>query len=284
MRNRARLFVLSVGAVLSACGFANRAAAADKSRYTLLDPTPRELMREFSTDRPDVTESAYTVDAGHFQVELSLVEYVHHEEGGTEVDQYAVLPSNIKVGLLHNVDLQLVLEPYIHQRIRNGDNETLDGFGATQLRMKVNLWGNDGGDTALALMPFVQFQTADNDFGATDHLEGGLIVPFALALPQDWSLSAMVELDFLRDEEDDGYGVALVHTIALGHPIAGELGGYVEYVGIASEDLGTTYISSAGAGLTYGLTPDVQLDTAVYFGISESADDFEARLGLSFRI
>ena len=37
----------------------------DKSGYTLFQPVPRELMREMSTDRPDQTESAYTVDAGH---------------------------------------------------------------------------------------------------------------------------------------------------------------------------------------------------------------------------
>lgn len=36
-------------------------------------------MRDFETDRPDVTESAYTVDAGHFQLETD------HEMLSTEV-------------------------------------------------------------------------------------------------------------------------------------------------------------------------------------------------------
>ena len=40
-------------------------APADKRHYHLFNPTPRELLREMSTDRPDVTESAFTVDAGH---------------------------------------------------------------------------------------------------------------------------------------------------------------------------------------------------------------------------
>lgn len=34
----------------------------DKTNYTLFNPTPREFMREMSTDRPDVTESPITVD------------------------------------------------------------------------------------------------------------------------------------------------------------------------------------------------------------------------------
>jgi len=32
---------------------------ADKSDYTLFNPTPKAQMRELSTDRPDTTESPY---------------------------------------------------------------------------------------------------------------------------------------------------------------------------------------------------------------------------------
>lgn len=49
--------------------------AVDKRQFTLFNPTPDKLMREMSTDRPDTTESPYTVDAGHFQFELDLAEY-----------------------------------------------------------------------------------------------------------------------------------------------------------------------------------------------------------------
>src|SRR5688572_22582399 len=63
---------------------AGEGAAADKSAYTLFNPTPRELMREMSTDRPDVTESSKTVDAGHVQVELSFGDYVRDEQDGVK--------------------------------------------------------------------------------------------------------------------------------------------------------------------------------------------------------
>jgi len=54
--------------------------------------------------------------------------------------------------------------------------------------------------------------------------------------------------------------------------------------GVANDDLGLGYQASVGGGLTYGLTPDIQLDASMYFGISEEADDFSAGVGLSFRI
>ena len=277
--------VMTFGVGPAARGAAAATGAADKSRYTLFDPTPRELMREFSTDRPDVTESAYTVDAGHVQVELSFVDYAHDDEDGQRFDEFVVLPSNLKLGLTNNTDVQFVIEPYVHQRLRaGGQTETADGFGATQVRLKVNLFGNDSGDVALAVMPYAQFPTADDDIGGVDDVEGGVIVPLAISLPNEWSIGLMGEVDFLRDASDEGYGYSFLHTAALGHPVAGPLGAYVEYVGFANHDLGVGYVALAGGGVTYAVSDDIQLDAAIYFGISDAADDVAARLGLSFRI
>ena len=36
----------------------------DKSEYTLFNPTPKDKMRDFSTDRPTKSNVPYTVDAG----------------------------------------------------------------------------------------------------------------------------------------------------------------------------------------------------------------------------
>jgi hypothetical protein len=83
---------------------------------------------------------------------------------------------------------------------------------------------------------------------------------------------------------DEGYGTSFLHTVSLGHAIAGELSGFVEYVGFANHNLGVGYMSIAGGGVTYGLGENAQLDAAMYFGLSDDADDFTARIGLSFRI
>ena len=66
------LFALILGATV---GHALADDPPDKAKYHLLNPTPREQMREMSTDRPDKTESPYTVDAGHFQIESDLFAY-----------------------------------------------------------------------------------------------------------------------------------------------------------------------------------------------------------------
>ena len=252
---------------------------ADKSRFTLFNPTPKELLRDLSTDRPDITESPSTVDAGHFQVELSFLEYTHnHGDGGA--DEFAVLPANFKIGLLNNVDLQFVLNPYVRLE---ADEETIDGFGDIQLRTKVNLWGNDSGTTALALMPVVQIPTAADGLGS-DRIEGGLIVPFALELPGEWSLGLMAELDIVRDDGNEDYGFELVHTVALGRGIAGALGAYVEYIGMVPHQTGAGYEGAIGVGMTYGLSENIQLDAGANFGLSSGADDVTLFSGISFRL
>lgn len=254
-------------------------AETDKSAYSLLNPTPRELMREMSTDRPDATESAYTVDAGHVQVEMSFIEF-SRDDGGPREDAFAYAPMNLKVGLLNNLDAQLMLSPY--ERLQVEGEEDSSGFGDTQLRVKWNLWGNDSGDTALALMPFVKFPTGDDSI-TNDRVEGGLIIPFAAALPAEFSLGLMAEFDIVRDAADDGYELDFVHSATLGRGLFGPVGVYVEYFGIAGTDAASNYRALFNIGLTIVVTPDIQLDAGVQIGLTDDAEDLGVFVGVSFR-
>jgi Putative MetA-pathway of phenol degradation len=254
-------------------------AESDKSAYSLIKPTPRELMREMSTDRPDATESPYTVDAGHLQVEMSFIEFSREDDGPRE-DAFAYAPINLKLGLLNNLDAQLILAPY--ERLQVEGDEDSSGFGDTQLRVKWNLWGNDSGDSALALMPFVKFPTGDGSF-TNNHVEGGMIVPFALALPAEFSLGLMAEFDIVRDEADEGYEIDFVHSAVLGRDLFGPVGVYAEYLGIAGTDAESDYRAFFNTGLTIAVTPDVQLDAGVQIGLTDEAEDLGVFVGVSFR-
>ena len=289
--SRRTLFLAAVlGSVIpSARG--QTAPAGEKSSYTLFNPTPRERMREMSTDRPDTTESPYTVDAGHVQFELSLFDYARNDDDGVRTESVAVLPANVKLGLLNNVDVQFVFTPYTREETEGGGgagDELAEGFSDdTQVRLKINLWGNDGpapglGDTAFAVMPFVKFPTGSDEL-SNDHVEGGVILPLAVALPGGVNLGLMAELDVVYNEADDGYGLDFVHTATVGRDLVGALAGYVEYIGIAPHDTGGTYQAIASGGLTYAVTDDWVLDVGGTVGLSDSADDFTVFAGTSFR-
>jgi hypothetical protein len=105
------------------------ARAADKSQCTLFNPTRQKLMGEMSTDRPDITESPYTVDAGHVQFELSLADYAYIDDEGVKTDTFSVLLTNFKVDLLNNVDTQFVFTAYVYEEVKAiGNGFVADGF------------------------------------------------------------------------------------------------------------------------------------------------------------
>jgi hypothetical protein len=76
-------------ALLSCTAYADEPALPDlgepdKSGYTLFDPTPDDLMRKFTPDRPTKGFSVRTVDAGHFEVETDLVNYSYSNGSSAE--------------------------------------------------------------------------------------------------------------------------------------------------------------------------------------------------------
>ena len=233
-------------------------------------------MRELSTDRPDQTESAYTVDAGHFQIEMDFFKFTYdrHSPDGSRTKSWNLAPINLKAGLLNNVDLQIVLDNYVRE---NGAS----GFGDITARLKINLWGNDGGATALAIMPYIKLPLDASNLRNGD-TEGGIILPLAVALPGGWSMGLMTEVDFVGDGAG-GHDTEWVNSITLSHDIAGKLGGYVEFFSVVGNAPGFDWQGQADIGFTYGLTDDVQFDFGCNFGITKSAPDFQPFAGISIR-
>ena len=112
-----------------------------KNSFNLFDPTPDSQLRDFSTDRPDKTESAYTVDAGHFQHETDIINFVYDSEGGESSSSILAMAPNLKFGLTNNSDLQIVVSSFNYVRQQSsGKDSKQSGFGDILLRLKVNLW------------------------------------------------------------------------------------------------------------------------------------------------
>lgn len=255
-----------------------------KSGYHLFRPTPPSLMRDLSTDRPDLTESAYSVDAGHFQVEIEILSYSRDEDTARILENIGLMDINAKLGLLPNVDVQVVAGTarQIVASTIPGPSETTSGVTDLTVRLKWNLWGNDSGQTALALMPFIKFPTGSSDFtnGAT---EGGLIVPLAVSLPGDTGLGLMVEADWLEDGDGSGFHSEWLTTATLGRSMGGPIGAFVEFTaGLRPREEGD-WVGTLDAGLTYAPTANVQLDAGLFLGVTDEADGATFFTGISLR-
>lgn len=265
-------------------------APPDKSQHHLFNPTPPQWLREMSTDRPDKTESPYTVDAGHFQIEMDLVNYSYDKHNpardGTLVRTWGIAPINLKVGLLNNLDVQFVLQPhtYVHTSDPAAGVSKQRGFGDITTRLKWNLWGNDGGTTAFALMPYLKLPTNQDLLGNGNRsVEFGLIAPLAVELPAGWGMGLMTQLDVVRDTTSSGYHPEFVNTVTFSHDIVGDLGGYVEFFSSVSTERGSSWVGTVDLGLTYALTKNIQLDAGINLGVTRAADDWNPFVGLSWR-
>jgi len=257
----------------------------DKSGYNLFNPTPLTLMRELSPDRPDKTESPYTVDAGHFQLEMDFANYTEDNADGVRTETWNVAPVNLKVGVLNNVDVQFILDDYLHVRTVDhvtGTTQTQSGFGDFTTRVKINLWGNDGGPTAFGVMPFVKFPTNTDHLG-NDAVEGGLIFPLAVKLPAGWDMGLQTEVDFLRNNAGGNYHEEFANMVTFDHSIIGKLSGYCEFFSSVSTERSANWVGTVDVGLEYLVTKDVQLDCGCNIGVTHAADDVNPFAGITVR-
>ena len=224
-----------------------------------------------STDRPDTTESPITMPAGHFQIEASFFDYTR--DSGEETWAFGLM--NLKAGLAPNTDLQLVFDTWTEER----GNETRSGFSDVTLRLKQNLWGNDGGTTALALMPYLKIPTGTEL--SNNEWEGGLIVPLGINLTDRLYLGLMAEMHVVHDDENGGHDFEWLHSVTLGFALTDRLGLYVELVGIAGDD--TDYQALFDAGFTFAVNDNLIFDTGVRIGLNDAAEDFGVFTGMSIR-
>ena len=243
--------------------------------YHLFNPTPRDQMREFSIDRPDVTESPISVDPGHFQFEGDVIKWTRDSKG-TSNRTVSLWNGLYKMGLTHSWDIHIGVELYnIYQ---DPEANTLDkGYGATTIRLKHNFWGNDGGTkTALGMIPYVTFV---NGNPLDSDVIYGVGFPFAYALNDNLDLGAQPQFDFVLNAEGK-HDVSYFQTVVLGGTLKGNFDFYIE--GLAVFPPGEEQFLVNG-GLIYNVSPNVKIDIATNQGINRAAPT-RVYLGLSFRI
>ncbi len=262
----------------------------DRRQYNLFNPVPSANLRELITDRPSLTDGPFTLDPGHFQWETDFVNYTHDRDtsggGDTRTDAWLFMPFNLRVGVLHNLDVQFIAAPYNRVRTEDriaGTATRQSGFGDVTLRAKLNLWGNDEGDTALAFLPFLKLPTNQDDLG-NHMMEGGFSFPFTVKLPAEWQLGLMTKWSYRRDGSTDGFHSEFEHSVILGHSIVGKLAGYTEFYSLVSTEREVPWQGIAGLGLTYGLTANIQLDAGINLGVTSSAPDYNPWIGISWRL
>ena len=216
-------------------------------------------------DRPSKAKGSCTVPAGHWQLEVSTVDWMR---GTTSVGQ-----TFVKYGLSDNSDLELGVTPYQRAASRSG-------VGDTQVRYK---WALTGGDAPVqaGLIPFVKVPTATHNLG-NGKLEGGLIAPVSVATKAGVTVTLGPEVDIDADTEGRGYHPALTNLVNVGFNATPKLSLSAELWSSINFDPAHTVRQWSLDGCAAFLASNrVQLDAGANFGLNRVTPDVELYAGAS---
>jgi outer membrane putative beta-barrel porin/alpha-amylase len=264
----------------------------DKSQYTLFDPVPSNQMREMGTDRPDKTNSPITIDAGHLQIEMGVVDYVDNQdrfEGANGREQSLDFgQTEFRLGLLNNLELDAEVDAYDSDQVQDfvaNQSSRQSGIGDTSVGETLNLWGNDSdGDwaTAFGIQPELKIPTARQDLG-NGKVEAFFGFPFQVNLPDQFGLGVETVVSDERNSTNTNYVTGWQNMASLDRVIFGKFDVYVEYWMHTSTERHLESQQTADIGFTYPAADNVILDTGVNFGLNKATETVECTAGISVR-
>jgi len=230
-----------------------------------------------ATDRPGITFTPSVVGEGVFQIEAGVPQITFSRGNGTDSEQWS-FPVQLRYGLTPSLELRLGGSTWNRLEDDTTD-DSVDGFGDVEIGAKLALSdGSTGPRTAI----IASVRTPVGDDGLTSHQPG-----YSLSFAALWSLSDREWLQGLAgatmvpvgDENSTTGSLGLL----LGHSFAGTpWSAYVEGGWFPKID-DSVDTAVAGAGLTYLVNKDVQLDVFGDFGLNDDTPDAVAGFGVSWR-
>jgi Putative MetA-pathway of phenol degradation len=260
----------------------------DKSAFTLFNPTTDADLRSLCTDRPTKSTAPCTVDAGHWQVESDLYNFTTQTTGGVTTTMQLFTNPTLKLGITNTLDFEVNIAPYEEVSIHDSvAATTLTAWGAGDLFLKAkwNLVGDDGGNFAAALLPYVKVPTAGPVIG-NGEVEGGVLAPLQFNLPANWQLAVVPEVDALANAAGSGHHVNGSLDLALAYPLTKTVTVDGEIWGDANFDpTGAVYQGSFDLGASWipAKLPTLQLDGGVNLGLNRATPGVQAYVGISHR-
>jgi hypothetical protein len=289
----AKLASLAIGlAALSCSARAEDSApsdpgAPDKSGYTLLNPTPDDEMRKFAPDRPTKGFSVRTIDAGHVELEMDTFNETYSKYLGIATRSIQAFDPNVRIGITNWAEFDIQFNGLQSSRSLDSEAGAIaaqgSGFGDVVLRTKMNLFGNDDGPVGLAIIPYVKLPSSAPVI-SNGAVEGGLIAPLALRLPQDYLVTLMTEVDALKDAQNHREA-NFVNLIGVSHPIPGIEGAnaMVELFSSVGADRAAPPIYTFDLGANYRLDKHTFLDVGLNLGLNNAAPKVQIYTGISVR-
>jgi hypothetical protein len=255
--------------------------------WAFWDPAP--LTGPLESDRPDFTESTSTVPRGHFQLEGGYT-FTYDHEDRTRTRAHTAPELLLRTGLLDNFELRIGWAGYTWMNekapgeTRAGRPITVEDWsqgGSDQyLGFKWKLVDQDGLRPDFAIIPAITVPTGGNGFSSGD-VDPEIKLAWGYDLSQRWALAG--NLNFAVPTGEEGRFFQTANSISLACALLDNVGSYLEYYGFYPNERSSDCAHALNGGLTWQLTPNLQLDWRIGTGLNEEAEDFFTGVGFVIR-
>jgi Putative MetA-pathway of phenol degradation len=248
-----------------------------------VNPKPKDKVRSLNTDRPTKAPNPYPIDAGHFLMEMDVVNYSINTLTSSNAKQETIyfLNSTLKLGILDWAEIQFSPPTFTLQNSAGIGQSS--GLGDYIFRTKLNFLGLHGEPLSLALMPYLKVPNRLSPF-SNSMTEGGLTIPGAITLSPLWSMGFMLDWDLKSNTDNNLYHHEAQGSIYAGYKWTDSFSSYLEYYAQKNFQDFTPWVFTLDTGVLYKPTPDIQFDIGINIGLTSSAPALNPFLGFSFRI
>jgi hypothetical protein len=247
-------------------------ALATSAQDAMMKTDTMMLPDPIQADRPDLTESAFLVPKGYFQMEHGL------SIEDTDPGYVYAYPSSLwKYGINDNFELRLTTE-YLHID-RAGDDLDVKGFSPFSLGLKARLGEQRGVLPKTAFIGHLYFPTIGNEAFDITYFAPTMRLAFYNAIGSMFSVSYNVGAEWTGESAEPNF----IYSLAAGLAISDRLSVYGEVYGSTPQREDDTMELRADAGLTYLLSNNFLLDFSAGQGITDNAPERYVAFGFSYR-
>lgn len=231
------------------------------------------------TDRPDATESPYTVGTGNFQIETGAL-FTDSGDDAFNTESTVFNTGLLRYGLNETIELRLGWD-YLNERTNNNGTELSDinGFTPLLLGAKFELVNEKGWIPQIGLLTHLRLP-----FSAAEEFR-----------PENTGMEMIFSFDHTLSDKDgiaynlgariaDDRSLEYIYTIAYGYSFTEKWGAYAELYGAFPEDTQAYHLWDAG--ITYLVNNNLQLDATIGTGFNGTAANQNLLIsaGFSYRI
>jgi hypothetical protein len=241
---------------------------------------------ELLTDRPDQTETAVVVPVGTVQVELGA-SFVVDEEGGERSETTGAPGTLVRYAFHPRFELRLEWPGWIEAESRGaGGQSRVSEAADPELGVKVALVAARGARPDVALLVHVSLPAGGEPIGSP-RADPSVRLSVAHTLSKRVGLGWNVgwEAQSFRDDVGQTHTLTrLLYTASCGIEISERFGSFVEVFGDLPASDRARSAHSLDGGVTYLVTPRVQIDFTAGVALESEAPDRFVGFGISFRV